>query len=113
MSLTRSKLIKKLRSMSIEGKEAFFNKSEDFNGVTGGIWTGGEGNPSMKIIEGDHSMAFGMFEYWSGVRGGFPYDENAIYAENGVLKEVNAVIEESGWGAEWNDGGTLMIWRDY
>jgi len=102
----RSRLIKKLKSVSIQGDDAFFKHSEDWNGSKGYIWTGGEGDPSMKV----NGFEFGMFSYWTGVTGGFPYDKNSVYDDFGTLKEVTKILDEADWHSEWYDGGTMMIY---
>ena len=106
----RRKLISELRKISIEGKNAFFEPSEDFDGNTGGIWPGGEGEPSVMDIYTDdegktHSMELGMFSYQ------YEYNPHSIYNDFGVLPVVQKILDEAGWFAEWHDGGTMFLWK--
>ena len=107
MAWSRTRLIKKLKNISIQGDDAFFKPSEEFDGNDGGIWTGGEGEPSMKI----DGHECGMFSYYTGVQGGFPYNENSIYDDFGTLKEVRKILDDAGWFSEWYDAGTMFLWK--
>lgn len=106
----RRKLISELRKISIEGKDAFFKPSEDFDGNDGGIWTGGEGNPSLMDNFTDdegktYSCEMGMFDYQ------YEYNPRSIYTDFGVHPKVQAILDEAGWFAEWHDGGTMFLWK--
>ena len=81
---TRDQIIKGLTDMC--DPNAFLRYSEDFDGNDGGIWTGGEGNPSIDGI--------GIFDYW-----------------NGNNTNVDKYLEDNGWFAEWYDAGTMFLWE--
>jgi hypothetical protein len=66
--------------------------SEEFNGQTEGIWVAGDNGEEMSGNK--------IFDY---------YNSSAKYA-NGILKQVRAAVEKTGWWFEWNDPGTLIIW---
>ena len=70
----------------VDEVDPFFRPSEDFDGHKGGIWTGGEGEPS---IDGE-----GIFNYWG--------------SNN---PDVEKFLEERGWFAEWYDAGTMFLWK--
>ena len=71
--------------------------TEEFNGVTGGIWVSGteDGITSKN--------GFPLFNY---------YSENRNTYELGIHKEIGKIFEKNGWIGEWNDPGTLMIWEE-
>ncbi len=87
----RSQIIKGLRKMF--DKDAFLEPSEDFDGHKGGIWTGGEGNPSIDGV--------GVFDYYGGGE-----DWNF-----GVMPAVDKFLGDRGWFAEWHDAGTMFLWK--
>jgi len=85
---TRDQIIEGLTAMC--DSNPFFRTVEEFydNDIEsdGGIWTGGEGNPSIDGV--------GIFDYWSG---------------NNI--DVTNFLEENGWYAEWYDAGTMHLYK--
>lgn len=68
----------------------FIKDSEEFNGQNGGIWLSADG--------GENSF---FFDY---------YTQSRAY-EIGVRKTFIVWLEQRGWYAEWNDPGTIMLWK--
>ena len=85
--LTRYKMISELKKFCDEGEDAFFRKSEEFEGrETGtGIWTGGEGEPSKD--------GMGLWNYWESNH-----------------PEIDQFLADRGWYQEWHDAGTVMLY---
>jgi len=85
--LSRYKMISELKKFCDEGEQAFFKKSEEFEGQESGtgIWTGGEGSPSKDEM--------GLWNYWG---------ENH--------PEIDQFLETRGWYQEWYDAGTVMLY---
>jgi len=85
---TRDQIIDGLTSMC--DSNPFFRTVEEFYGEEiesdGGIWTGGEGDPSIDGI--------GIFNYWG---------------SNNT--DVTNFLEENGWFAEWYDAGTMHLYK--
>jgi hypothetical protein len=90
---SRAQIRKGLQKMFDQGEESFLRNSEDFDGHKGGIWTGGEGDPTIDGV--------GAFDYWSG-------GEGYVF---GVHPKVHKWLEERGWFGEWYDGGTMFLWK--
>ncbi len=88
---TRAQIIKGLRKMFDDG--AFLEPSEDFDGHKGGIWTGGEGNPSIDGLP--------VFDYW---------DRVGNIDGMGTDRRVTKFLEERGWFSEWHVAGTMFLW---
>ncbi len=74
----------------------WMDDSENFNGHKGGVWLSGENGTDGGQIEG-----LELFDY---------YAESGLY-ELGVLKEFQKFLDKIGWFAEWNDAGTMFLWR--
>ncbi len=55
-----------------------------------GIWVAADATPEF-------------FNYWSEEWG------NTF----GVDPKLNAMVEKSGWGFEWYDPGTMMVWQNF
>jgi hypothetical protein len=83
--LKRANLIKDLQKFCDEGEKAFLRPSEEFDGAKGGIWTGGEGEPSKD--------GMGLWNYWESNH-----------------PEIDKFLEKRGWFQEWQDPGTVMLW---
>lgn len=78
--------------------------TEEFNGHTGGIWTG-EGSSVDENLIDEETNDVETFDVPI-----FNFDaDNTIY-EMGVHKSLVAVLDEHGWFAEWYDSGTIMIY---
>ena len=84
---TRDQIIAGLTAM-VDEDNPFFRTVEEFYDQEiesdGGIWTGGEGEPSIDGI--------GIFDYWNG---------------NNV--DVTNFLSDNGWFAEWYDAGTMHL----
>lgn len=68
--------------------------TEEFNGSQGGLWLSAENG--YKIYERE------IFDY---------YSEDHKNYDIGVLKAFEKAMAEVGWYAEWNDPGTIMLWK--
>ena len=73
----------------------FVETSEEFGTTPGGIWLSGESGDDMPD-------GMPIFDYYAEGQG--PYDL-------GVHEDFTAFIEPYGFFAEWNDPGTIMLWR--
>jgi hypothetical protein len=68
--------------------------TEDFNGVTEGIWIAGDNG---EVLSGNK-----IFDY---------YNRSAKYTR-GVLNSFRNAIEKMGWRFEWNDPATIMLYHN-
>lgn len=91
--MNREQLIAKLQKRY---PNKMFRTTEEFNGVEGGIWTSGE--------DGYTHNGVPLFNYYAQDSGGNSY----VF---GVRKILHDFLEEQGWFCEWNDPGTVMIWK--
>jgi len=66
--------------------------TEEFGTSAGGIWV--KNNPDMPD-------GIPMFD---------SYANNSLYPL-GVHKDVNQILTDHGWHAEWHDAGTVMFWQ--
>lgn len=86
---TRDQIIAGLTAM-VDEDNPFFRPVEEFYSEEvqedGGIWTGGEGEPSIDGI--------GIFDYYTG-------------HNPDVVKYLN----DNGWYIEWYDAGTVHLFR--
>ena len=73
----------------------WMNYSEEFDGSEGGIWICAEG-PDVDR-RGDL-----LFSY---------YNEDRADREAGVLTHLRRWAERGGWFFEWNDPGTIFMWK--
>ncbi len=84
---SRSQIIAGLTDM-VDESNPFFKTVEEFYSKPiqsdGGIWTGGEGEPSIDGV--------GIFNYY-----------------NGNNTKVMEYLEDNGWYVEWYDAGTVHI----
>ena len=69
--------------------------TEEFGGSPGGVWISGESD-QLQTAEG-----LPMFDYYLDMD---PY-------EFGVHPEFSSFVSQYGFFPEWNDPGTLMLWR--
>ena len=90
----------------------FLKKSEEYNGIEGGIWTSGEydwlynGMPPF-----DHSVEYGDFpRSWAGDKKHGEMKVKTLYV-NGIHRKIFSWLEERGWYPEWYDSGTLFFWK--
>ena len=77
----------------LEDHVRFVSKTENFNGVEGGIWLSGENHDEYK---GDV-----IYNY---------YCEVFTKYDLGVLKEWENELNQRGWYSEWHDAGTVMLY---
>ena len=90
--------------------KAWFKKSEDFDDIEGGIWTG-EGAYLIEtygpdeIFEKETEFEVPIFEYYPE-----PFAD-ALYVD-GVYKPFAKFLAIKGWVCEFYDAGTVMIWGD-
>ena len=70
--------------------------TEEFNGNKGGLWV-----TSTEDHEED-SDGITLFDYYA--------VSHDIY-EFGVVKHLSEFVQKHGWFFEWNDAGTIMIWK--
>ena len=111
IKLTRNKLRRiikeELKTMSVDKRDQLMDALEDKYGLNvrtteefgsgpGGVWLSGESD-IPKTSDG-----LPLFDYYMDVD---PY-------EFGVHPEFSKFIEPYGFFAEWNDPGTLMLWRN-
>ncbi len=68
--------------------------TEDFNGLLNGIWLSAE--------NGEQYQSRDIFDYYS--------VDHKNY-DIGVLKAFEKAMDQVGWYAEWNDPGTIMLWK--
>ena len=87
---------KMMAQLSEKWKVKFVRTTEEFNGSTDGIWMSGENGET----NGD---GFELFDY---------YNENYDQYEFGVHHSIKEWAESRGWYFEWNDPGTIMLWKD-
>ncbi len=76
----------------------WFRTSEEFNGAKGGIWTSAEDKEQL------HS-GLPLFDYYSQDDGG-----GSSYSL-GVNIHLVKWLDKKGWYCEFNDPGTVMIWK--
>ena len=72
----------------------FVDKTERFNGSTGGIWLAADDREEFKGKV--------IYDY---------YAKSSAY-ELGVLKTFAKELDKRGWYSEWNDPGTVMLWQN-
>jgi hypothetical protein len=89
--ITRERLMAKLEKAY---PNMFLSTTEEFNGRKGGIWTSGEDSPLDK-------KGLPLFDYWA---------MGTSYSL-GVRPHFANFLERNGWFAEWNDAGTIMLWK--
>lgn len=89
--LTRKELKEQLEN---KFPDATFRTTEEFNGSKGGIWTSGENDD---VTWG----GFPLFDY---------YGSGKKYTL-GVNNLLHNFLEKRGWYGEWNDPGTMMLWK--
>ena len=77
----------------LEIRFSHVKKSEEFNGVGGGIWLSAEED----VMYG----GFKIFDYYSETK------RHSL----GVLSKWEAKLNERGWYSEWYDAGTIMLWK--
>ena len=68
--------------------------TEDFDGSQGGIWLSAENREEYQSRD--------IFDY---------YSEDHKNYEIGVLNAFGKAMDQVGWYAEWNDPGTIMLWK--
>jgi hypothetical protein len=107
-NVNRDKLLETIRE---KYPHAWFKPSEEFDGVDGGIWTG-EGSYEIEKWEPDEFFPKGLtcevplFEYYTE-----PFAASSY--EHGVYKPFAQFLSKHGWFAEFEDPGTVMIWKEY
>ena len=90
--MKREKLMEQLRT---KWNVNFVSTTEEFNGNIGGIWLSAEDSAEMK--DGND-----MFDYWA-----ISHREYELGVHNIIYKW----LDKLGWYAEWNDAGTIMLWK--
>ncbi len=94
---TRSKVVTDIELVEyLESKFGIraVGSTEDFNGSQGGIWLSAE--------NGEQYQSRDIFDYYS--------VDHKNY-DIGVLKSFEKAMDQVGWYAEWNDPGTIMLWK--
>ncbi len=99
-----------LRTLKEKYPKAWFKPSEEFDGIPEGIWTG-EGSHEIYRIEADEYFPIGLecevplFDY---------YTEPVVWDtyEFGIYKPLAKFLAKHGWFAEFEDPGTVMIWKE-
>lgn len=94
---SRTVLMKNLEKLY---PKMWMKTTEEFNGHKGGIWTG-EG--SMVKVEPDFDLE--LFNHYS-------EDFKETTYVMGVYKPLHEYLEKHGWFSEWQDGGTIMFWKN-
>lgn len=84
--IDRESLILRLNKMDIK----VVGTTEDFNGSKGGIW-----------ISAEEPQNTHFFDYYAMGR---TYD-------CGVRTSLVELLDKLGWYAEWEDAGTIMLWK--
>tara|TARA_B110000908_G_C9991317_1_gene329891 strand:+ start:48 stop:323 length:276 start_codon:yes stop_codon:yes gene_type:complete len=85
-TMNREKLIIKLKKKGLVVR----GTSEEFDGTEGGIW-----------ISAEEEMNQWHFDYYA--------ESNRF--QLGVSEEINKLLEDKGWFAEWYDPGTIFIYE--
>jgi hypothetical protein len=96
MATERNKLMELLK---VKYPTLFISTTEAFNGTDGGVWLSGESGVTDK-------GGMKLFDYYASYR----LDPRGSY-KNGVRYHLANFLEKHGWQAEWNDPGTIMLWK--
>ena len=83
---------KLMNVLNMKFPKGWFKPSEDFDGVSGGIWTG-EG-----AYDNDDMC---LFDYY----------DNTGYYVNGLHPALQNILDQHGFFAEPYDSGTWLIWE--
>ncbi len=100
--------------------DLWMKDSEEYDGHSGGIWSSGEDGKSYKGIpvfdyyeESNYLM---MEEIRDRERSLILANEEPTKMvssyESGVHLEIYKWLDERGWYAEWNDPGTIFLWKN-
>ena len=73
------------------------DEEEDPEYNESGLWLSGESGNLIGGKDGDNAFA-----YWA---------ESDDY-DGGIHKDMRKFLDERGWWAEWNDAGTVMLYKD-
>lgn len=85
-TIDRDTLIEGIEKMGIK----IVGMTEDFDGSVGGVW-----------ISAEEPENIYFFDY---------YAMGASY-DCGVRTSLSELLDKIGWYAEWNDPGTVMLWK--
>lgn len=105
MTASRARVMSGLIKMCDEGAKDYVHKTEDLGWNKGGILCSGEGGLELKGLP--------VFDYWQ--ESDYLVADEGIQMESsydlGTLKSVKTWLEKMGWYPEWQDAGTMMLWR--
>jgi len=93
----------------------FLEKSEEFDGKKGGIWTDGESDWIYKGLPPfNYNLEYG--EILLSSNGDTDPKHKGMKVKEmylcGIHSELYSWLEERGWHPEWHDAGTLFFWKN-